>query len=128
MVPLAIIGVGITVIVVAAEVVVQPFPSVYVTLIVPGVETVIVELVCVVDHTLFVAYEEVKSTEDPAQMVVGPEAEITGAVAGTKMVTVVNSVDWHPAPFVTTQEYCVVAAGETDMDGVVPRGIEPSNH
>jgi hypothetical protein len=88
-VPEAIVGVATTVTVDGAEVDVHPLPSVYVTVYDPALETVMVELVSVVDQTLSVAYDEVKSTEEPEQIVNGPDAVITGAVAGVNTETVV---------------------------------------
>ncbi len=59
----------------------------------PVEETVIVDDVSAVDHSFETGYDEVKSTDDPAQIVVGPEAEMVGAVAGVFTVTVVVAVD-----------------------------------
>jgi hypothetical protein len=54
---------------------------------------VISEDVSVVDQTFPVGYDEVKSTVLPAQIVVGPEAEIIGAAGSGLIVTVVYTVD-----------------------------------
>ncbi len=55
-------------------------PSFPTTEYVPAVVTVIDCVVAPVDQTLFVASEEVKTTESPEQNVVAPPAVITGVV------------------------------------------------
>ena len=55
-----------------------------------------------VDHTLSATDEDVKTTESPAQNVVGPFAEIVG-VAGTGFTVTVSTVELPDAqPLVIT--------------------------
>lgn len=94
-------GLEFTEIVVGAEVAEQPFPSVYVTLYVPAVLTVMVWFVEPLDQTLPVPCEEVRSTEDPAQKVAEPLAETVGTAGFGFTVTTVNvEVEEHPLPLV----------------------------
>ena len=48
-----------------------------------------VEDVSKVDQLLFVGYEELKSTDVPEQIVVGPDGVMTGAAGGVLTETVV---------------------------------------
>jgi hypothetical protein len=102
--PAVIVGVAgfaFTAITVGAEVAEQPFPSVYVTEYDPAEVTLIVCVVALVDHRLPDPCEEVRFTEDPAQKVVGPLAEIVGVDGFAFTVTTVNvEVDEQPPPFV----------------------------
>lgn len=82
--PLAVIvgvaGIGFTVMVIGADIAVQPLPSVSVTVNVPEAETTIELVVSVVLQVLLVP-DEVNATLCPEQNVVAPPAVITG-VAG----------------------------------------------
>lgn len=82
------VGAGLTVTSIGADVAEQPLPSVYVTLYVPLVVTVIACDTADVDQTLPDACEDVKSTEPPAQNVVGPLGVIVGELGGVGSKTV----------------------------------------
>ena len=67
----------------------------------PDVVAVIVCVVCKFDQPLPVAEDEVKSTEPPAQNVVGPLAVIVGVAGAEFTVTaVVADIAEHPFPSV----------------------------
>src|SRR6266550_912004 len=82
--PAVIVGVGsgLTVTVVAAEVAVQPFASVTVTVNEPDVLTLIDCAVAPLDHKYVVPAGAVSVTEPPTQNVVGPPAVIVGVGSG----------------------------------------------
>ena len=67
---------------------VQP-PEVAVTVYVPEVVTVIACVVALLDHVFPELADEVKTTDPPAQKVVGPPAEIVGVLGIGLTVTVV---------------------------------------
>lgn len=103
--PLAVItgtlSPGLTVTVIGLEVTEHPLPSVYVTLYVPLDVTVIAWVTAVVDQTFPDACEDVKSTEPPAQNVVGPFAVTTGAAGtGLTVTSIETDVAEHPLPSV----------------------------
>jgi hypothetical protein len=122
-----VFGVGFTVTVVPAEVEEQPL-TVFVTVYVPEVETVIECVVAPVDHVFPEAALEVKVTLPPEQKVVGPLAEIVGVLGVGFTVTVVPAeVEEQPlvvfvteyVPEVDTVIDCVVAP----VDHVFPEAI-----
>jgi len=89
---------GFTVTVVPADAKDAQPPVVVVTVYVPEVETVIVCVVAPFDQVFPVAEDEVKTTDPPAQKVVGPPAEIVGAVGIGFTVTTIFAL--HPSLFV----------------------------
>lgn len=94
-------GFALTVTTVAVEVAEQPLPFVYVTVYEPAAETLIDCVVAPVDQTFPVPCDEVKVTDPPAQKVVGPPAEITGALGFEFTVTTTGAEDAeHPPPLV----------------------------
>ena len=101
--PAVIVGVagsGFTVMVVTADVAEQdPFETV--TLNVPLVVTVIDCVVAPFDQVFPVADEEVKTTDPPAQNVVGPPAVIVGVAGSGLTVTVVTADVAEQDPFET---------------------------
>ena len=98
-------GIGFTVTTVAAEIGEVHKPLSTKTVNVPEVETVIDCVVSPVDQRLFVADEDVSTTEPPAQNVVEPLAEIVG-VAGvgfTVTISLAEAFELQP-PLVTVTE------------------------
>lgn len=85
----------------------HPLASVCVTVYVPLVLIVIELAVDVVDHTLLNPYELERITCPPAQNVVGPFAEITGAAGNGFTVTTVGveGFEVQPFPSVTVTVY-----------------------
>ena len=74
-------------VIVTLAVVEQPLASVTVTEKLPVVETVIVAVVWLLDHTLPVAALEERSTEPPVQKEVEPAAVTTASVTETLLLT-----------------------------------------
>jgi hypothetical protein len=100
-----VVGFAFTVIFVTVEVEEHPFPSVYVTEYGPPAVTLIVCEVAAFDQTFPEACEDVKSTEPPAQNVVGPPADIVGNGGFELTVTaVIAEVAEHPFPSVCVTE------------------------
>jgi hypothetical protein len=108
----------LTVTVVAAEVAVQPFASVTVTLYEPEAFTAIDCVVAPFDHAYDEAEDAVSVTEPPAQKVVGPPAVIVGVGSGLTVTEVADDVAEQPFASVTVTLYepdaltaidCVVA-------------------
>jgi hypothetical protein len=81
-------GVGLAVIVIKPFAEIQPFPSVTLTVYVPGDETEIVEVVALVDHKFPDAELDVRVTLCPEQIAVCG-AEMVGVVGNGFTVTVV---------------------------------------
>ena len=118
--PAVIVGVGfgLTVTTVAAEVPLQPFASVTVTLYEPDALTAIDCVVAPVLQWYELALDAVSVTLPPAQNVVGPPAVIVGVGFGLTVTTVAAEVPLQPFASVTVTLYeplvltvidCVVA-------------------
>src|ERR1043165_8246006 len=90
------VGSGLTVTVVAAEVAVQPFASVTVTLYEPEAFTAIDCVVAPFDHAYDEAEDAVSVTEPPAQKVVGPPAVIVGVGSGLTVTDGAEDVALRP--------------------------------
>jgi hypothetical protein len=112
-------GFGLTVTTVGNEVTVHPFRSVYVTSYAPEEFTVIEGVIAWLFHSIPVACDEVSVTLPPLQNMVGPFAEIVGAVGvGFTVTAIAFDVAEHPFDLVTvtlyepevlTEVVCVVA-------------------
>lgn len=76
-------------------------PTVFVTVYVPGVDTVIEGVVAPFDQVMFVVTLEVRVTDPPEQNVVGPPAVITG-VWLTVTVIPVDGAEVHPVDVYVT--------------------------
>ena len=100
-----VVGIGLTVTIVAAETAEHPKPFVSVTVYDPAVETVIDCVVSLVDQPFPLGDEDVNTTTPPSQNVVGPLAEISGAEgAGLTVILIVPAELEHPFKSVTTTE------------------------
>ena len=110
-------GAGVTVTLVAADVALQPFASVTVTLKLPDVETVMDGDVAPLDQR----YEEpafaVSVTLPPGQNVVGPDAVIVAGWACSTLTLVGDEVALQPPALVTVTACELVL--ETVIDCVV---------
>src|SRR5207244_13215510 len=116
--PLAVIvgvGSGFTVTVVAAEVAVQPFASVTLTLYEPELDTLIDCVVAPFDQRYDAAADAVSVTEPPAQNVVGPLAVTTGVGGFAFTVTAVPPDDRpQPSGLITMTPYSPEAVTTID--------------
>lgn len=120
--PLAVMvgvaGIGLTVTTVGTDEDEQ-LPLTTVTVYEPPVVTVMDCVVAPFDQVFPVAEEEVKTTEPPAQNVVGPPAVMVGGVPGVT-VTVLLLVIWFPQASVTIEYNVTVPAVGNEILVLVP--------
>src|SRR5687767_7249228 len=95
------VGAGVTVTFVAAEVALQPLPSVTVTLKLPDVETVIDGEVAPVDQRYDEPALAVRVTLPPGQKLVGPDGVIVAGWACSTLTLVGEEVALQPPALVT---------------------------
>ncbi|MNU79314.1 hypothetical protein D3C71_689280 [compost metagenome] len=103
-----IAGSGVTVMLIGADVVEQA-PIEAVTVYAPPVVTVIAWVVPPFDQVFPVVADDVKTTEPPAQNVVGPPAVIVGTAGSGFTVTVVATDVAEQTPFETVTVYVPLA-------------------
>lgn len=109
-------GLALTVVVVAAEVVLQPAAFVTVTLYEPESETLIDCVVAPFDQSHDVPALAVSVTEPPAQNVVGPDAPMVAAGFAFTVTAVEAESVLHPAALVTVTLYDPEAETSIDCD------------